>query len=173
MSRTPTGRRLPRDRLGSLRQESRLALARDRAKGAGRTGPDDVTAAWLACFDYDPACEEAAGALIRGYVARGRPEQAARVFERCRAALEELGLRISPSLERIYASVAAARDPEPQVPLATPAAPSLAPPASPTRAAPPGPCSAAPRGAAPGDGAVRRGGRAGWPGGHAWPRSAA
>jgi class 3 adenylate cyclase len=91
-----------RDQLNSLRQEARLALARDRAQGAGRSGPDDVTAAWLACLDHDPACEEAAGALIRGYLAQGRPEQAARVYERCRTALEELGLRISPSLERVY-----------------------------------------------------------------------
>jgi class 3 adenylate cyclase len=105
-----------RDQLNSLRQEARLALARDRAKGAGRSGPEDVTAAWLACLDHDPACEEAAGALIRGYLAQGRPEQAARVFERCRAALEELGLRISPSLERIYTSATAARVPAPQVP---------------------------------------------------------
>ena len=102
-----------RDQLNSLRQEARLALARDRAKGAGRSGPDDVTAAWLACLDHDPACEEAAGALIRGFLAAGRPEQAARVFERCRAALEELGLRISPSLERVYASVAAPRTASP------------------------------------------------------------
>jgi class 3 adenylate cyclase len=94
-----------RDQLNELRQEARLALARDRAQGAGRSGPDDVTAAWLACLDHDPACEEAAGALIRGYLAQGRPEQAARVFERCRAALEELGLRISPSLERLYPPV--------------------------------------------------------------------
>ena len=100
-----------RDRLNSLRQEARLALARDRAKGAGRASTDDVAAAWLSCLDHDPACEEAAGALIRGYVAAGRPEQAARVFERCRTALEGLGLRISPSLERIYASAAAARAP--------------------------------------------------------------
>ncbi|MGH3246125.1 MAG: adenylate/guanylate cyclase domain-containing protein, partial [Trebonia sp.] len=102
-----------RDRLNSLRQEARLALARDRAKGAGGPGPDDVTAAWLACLDHDPACEEAAGALIRGYLAQGRPEQAARAFERCHAALEQLGLRISPSLERIY--------PAPLTPAAPPA----------------------------------------------------
>ena len=110
-----------RDRLNSLRQEARLVLARDRSKGAGRSGPEDVTAAWLACLDHDPACEEAAGALIRGYLAQGRPEQAARVFERCRAALEELGLRISPSLERVYASATAARAPAPQTPAASPA----------------------------------------------------
>jgi class 3 adenylate cyclase/tetratricopeptide (TPR) repeat protein len=101
----------PRERLAALRQEARLALARDRAMGSGRSGPDDVMAAWQSCLDHDPACEEAAGALVRGYVARGRPELAARVFERCRAALEDLGLRISPSLERVYA--AATRDPPP------------------------------------------------------------
>jgi class 3 adenylate cyclase/tetratricopeptide (TPR) repeat protein len=100
-----------RDRLNALRQEARLTLARDRAKGAGRPGPDDVTAAWLACFEHDQASEEAAAALIRGYMARGRPEQAVRVFERCRAALEQLGLLTSPSLERIYASSLAVHAP--------------------------------------------------------------
>jgi adenylate cyclase len=123
-----------RDRLNSLRQEGRLVLARDRSKGAGRSGPEDVTAAWLACLDHDPACEEAAGALVRGYLAQGRPEQAARVFERCRAALEELGLRISPSLERVYATAIAARAPAPQAPAAS-SAPSS--PASPAAAVPP------------------------------------
>jgi class 3 adenylate cyclase/tetratricopeptide (TPR) repeat protein len=107
----------PRERLDALRQEARLALARDRAMGSGRSGPDDVLAAWQSCQDHDPACEEAAGALVRGYFARGRPELAARAFERCRAALEQLGLRISPSLERVYA--AATRDPS--VPAASPA----------------------------------------------------
>jgi class 3 adenylate cyclase len=102
-----------RDRLSSLCQEARLALARDRAKGAGRSGPEDVAAAWLACLDHDQACEEAAAALIRAHLAEGRPEQAARVFERCRAALERLGLRISPSLERIYAPAVAAHAPQP------------------------------------------------------------
>ena len=118
-----------RDSLNTLRQEARLVLARDRSKGAGRSGSADVTAAWLACLDHDPACEEAAGALIRGYLAQGRPEQAARVFERCRAALEQLGLRISPSLERIYASATAARAPAPasQVLAASPVPSSPAP----------------------------------------------
>jgi len=96
----------PRERLDALRQEARLALARDRAMGSGRSGRDDVLAAWQSCLDHDAACEEAAGALVRGYFAQGRPELAARVFERCRAALEELGLRISPSLERVYAAAA-------------------------------------------------------------------
>ena len=93
-----------RERLATLRQEARLALARDRAMGSGRSGNGDVLAAWQSCLDHDPACEEAAGALVRAYLAQGRPELAARVFERCRAALEELGLRISPSLERVYAA---------------------------------------------------------------------
>jgi adenylate cyclase len=97
-----------RERYETLCQEARLALARDRAAGAGRAGRDDVLAAWQSCLDHDPASEEAAGALIRAYLAQGRPELAARVFERCRVALEQLGLRISPSLERLYAP---ARDP--------------------------------------------------------------
>src|SRR3984957_8615781 len=100
-----------RDRLAALRQEARLVLARDRAAGAGRAGREDVLAAWKSCLDHDPACEEAAGALIRACLAQGRPELAARVFERCREALTQLGLRISPSLERLYAP---ARDPGPE-----------------------------------------------------------
>ena len=99
-----------RERYETLCQEARLALARDRAMGAGRSGRDDTLAAWQSCLDHDHASEEAAGALIRAYLAQGRPELAARVFERCRVALEQLGLRISPSLERIYAP---ARDSRP------------------------------------------------------------
>jgi adenylate cyclase len=110
-----------RDQLNSLRQEARLAVARDRAKGAGRSAAEDVAAAWLACLDHDPACEEAAAAVIRGFLAQGRPEQAVRVFERCRGALEQLGLRISPSLERIYTSSLAAHAPAPRVLRASPA----------------------------------------------------
>jgi adenylate cyclase len=106
-----------RERYETLCQEARLALARDRAMGAGRAGPDDVLAAWQSCLDHDPASEEAAGALIRAYVAQGRPELAARVFERCRIALEQLGLRISPSLERLYGP---ARDPRPASPPTAP-----------------------------------------------------
>ena len=101
-----------RERYEALCQEARLALARDRSMGAGRAGRDDVLAAWRSCLDHDPACEEAAGALIRAYLAQGRPELAARVFERCRAALEQLGLRISPSLERLYRPI---RDPGPAI----------------------------------------------------------
>ncbi len=98
----------PRERLEALRQEARLALARDRAKGAGRAAPDEVIAAWQSCLEHDPACEEAAGALVRAYFATGRPELAARAYDRCRAALHELGLRISPSLQRVYAAAAPA-----------------------------------------------------------------
>jgi adenylate cyclase len=96
----------PRERIAALRQEARLALAQDRAKGAGRSRPEAVVRAWESCFEHDPACEEAAGALVRAYFAHGRRELAVRVYERCGAALEELGLKISPSLEEVYAAAA-------------------------------------------------------------------
>ena len=121
-----------RERYEMLCQEARLALARDRAMGAGRAGRDDVLAAWQSCLDRDPASEEAAGALIRAYLAQGRPELAARVFERCRVALEQLGLRISPSLERLYAP---ARDPR-SVRAAAPSVPQTAQPAPSATASP-------------------------------------
>ena len=95
----------PREHLESLRQEARLALARDRAKGAGRADPVAVAEAWLSVFEHDPACEEAAGALVRRYLEQGRRELAARTYERCAAALEELGLRTSPSLDELHAAV--------------------------------------------------------------------
>jgi hypothetical protein len=34
--------------------------------------------AWLSAFEHDPACEEAAGALMRRYLEQGRRELAAR-----------------------------------------------------------------------------------------------
>ena len=130
----------PRERLDTLRQEARLALARDRAMGSGRSGRDDVLAAWQSCLDHDPACEEAAGALVRGYFAQGRPELAARVFERCRAALEQLGLRISPSLERVYAAATREHNVPAVSPATAPASPSAGPgqppPQSPREAGP-------------------------------------
>jgi class 3 adenylate cyclase len=95
----------PREHLESLRQDARLALARDRARGAGRSSPDAVAEAWLSAFEHDPACEEAAGALVRRYLEQGRRELAARTYERCAAALEELGLRTSPSLDELYTAV--------------------------------------------------------------------
>jgi DNA-binding SARP family transcriptional activator len=96
----------PRERLESLRQEARLTLARDRAAGAGRSGPQEVVQAWLACLEQDPACEEAAGALVRAYFAQGRREAAVRTYERCAAALAELGLATSPWLDEIYSASA-------------------------------------------------------------------
>src|SRR5262245_21098072 len=64
----------PRERLATLRQEARLALARDRARGAGDTRPEAVLAAFQACFEHDPAAEEAAGALVRAYFGYGHRE---------------------------------------------------------------------------------------------------
>ena len=64
---------LPREHLESLRQEARLALARNRPEGS-----DAALAAWQAAFEHDPACEEAAGALLRGYLRQGRRELAGR-----------------------------------------------------------------------------------------------
>jgi DNA-binding SARP family transcriptional activator/tetratricopeptide (TPR) repeat protein len=97
----------PRERLEALRQQARLTLARDRAKGAGRSRADAVTQAWEACFEHDPAAEEAAAALVRAYSADGQRELAVRVYERCAAALDELGLRVSPLLAEVYAAAAA------------------------------------------------------------------
>ena len=96
----------PRERLAALRQAARLALARDRSKGAGQSQPKTVVAAWEACFQHDPACEEAAAVLVRAYFAQQRPELAVHTYERCNAALEELGLRISAPLEEAYATAA-------------------------------------------------------------------
>jgi DNA-binding SARP family transcriptional activator len=107
----------PRERLESLRQQARLARARDRAKGAGRSGPDAVTQAWVSCFEYDPASEEAAAALVRAYTAQGQRELAVRVYERCAAALDELGLRVSPSLAEVYAEAATEAVPVQPAPL--------------------------------------------------------
>ena len=61
----------PRERLEALRQEARLALARDRAKGASDAKPEAVLAAWAACAEHDPASEEAAAALVRATSPRG------------------------------------------------------------------------------------------------------
>src|SRR3984893_1258654 len=102
----------PRERLETLRQEARLALARDRAKGAGRA--EAALAAWAACAEHDPASEEAAAALIRGYFAAGQRELAVRAYERCHAALGELGLGLSPWLEEVHAPAAYEAAPPPR-----------------------------------------------------------
>ncbi len=112
----------PRERLETLRQEARLALARDRAKGAGDSRPEAVLAAWAACFEHDPAAEEAAGALIAAYFAHGHRDLAVRAYERCRAALAELGLGLSPWLEEVYATAALEAVPSRSGPVPRPAA---------------------------------------------------
>ena len=94
----------PRERLEALRQEARLALARDRTRGAGRARPEAVVEAWESCLGHDPACEKAAAALMRAYSAQGLRHLVVRTCERCRAALEELGLRLSPALDEVYSA---------------------------------------------------------------------
>ena len=79
-----------RDRLEVLRQQARLTLARDRSKGAGLSSTAAVLEAWESCLCHDPACEEAAAALMRLYTAQGARPEAVRTYERCRAALAEL-----------------------------------------------------------------------------------
>ena len=89
----------PREALEPLRQRARLELARDRTRGKGRSQPEAVVEAWEACLAHDPTSEEAASALMRLYAAQGRRQLACGTYERCRAALEDLGLRASPALE--------------------------------------------------------------------------
>ena len=93
----------PRERLESARQEARLALARDRARGLGRSSPEAVVQAWEDCLSSQPTCEEAACALVRLYSALGRRPSARATYRRCRAALEDLGLAGSPALEEAHA----------------------------------------------------------------------
>ena len=93
-----------RDRVESLRQEARLELARDRWRGLGRAHPEEVLQAWQACFESDTACEEAASALMRTYLAQRRRPQAVAVYERCSDALFGLGLKMSCELEDLRAA---------------------------------------------------------------------
>ena len=85
----------PRERLEWDRQEARLALARDRARGKGRSQPEAVIEAWASCLAHEPTSEEAASALIGVYGAQRRHALVDATYDRCRSALEELGLRIS------------------------------------------------------------------------------
>ena len=89
----------PREALELVRQRARLERARDRARGRGRSAPEEVIGAWEACLARDPTSEEAASALMRVYSARGQGQAVSVTYERCRAALEALGLRASPALE--------------------------------------------------------------------------
>jgi class 3 adenylate cyclase/DNA-binding SARP family transcriptional activator len=86
----------PRQALEALRQDARLALARDRARGYGRTAHADVVEAWEACSRTDPTSEEAATALVRAYAASGRHALALSTYRRYCKTLEELGLPVSP-----------------------------------------------------------------------------
>ncbi len=91
----------PREALELLRQRARLALARDRARGFGRSHPDAVVEAWEDCLSADPTSEEAASSLVRIYSVRGNQQLAASAYQRCRAALEVGGLTVSPELARL------------------------------------------------------------------------
>ena len=92
----------PREALELLRQRARLVLARDRSEGHGQNRPEDVIDAWEACLGHDPACEEAASALIQAYCAEGWFSLAHKTHERCRTALYDLGLHVSSRLEVVH-----------------------------------------------------------------------
>ncbi len=94
----------PREHLEWERQEARLVLARARARGLGRSSQEAVVRAWAACLSHDPTCEEAACALMRAYSAQSRWALVEATYRRCRAALEELGLRPSPALDEVHTS---------------------------------------------------------------------
>ncbi|HXW79107.1 MAG TPA: AAA family ATPase, partial [Acidimicrobiales bacterium] len=96
----------PREDLEALRQEARLCLARDRAEGFGCFAAQYVVQAWQACFAHDASCEEAATALVRAYAVQGRHSSAVATYQQCRAALQELGLRPSATLEEAHADCA-------------------------------------------------------------------
>ena len=100
----------PRELLEWARQDARLALARDRSRGKGRSQPEAVIEAWASCLAHDPTSEEAASALIRVYGAQRRHALVEATYERCRTALEELGLRISPALREVHEAVTAGTD---------------------------------------------------------------
>jgi class 3 adenylate cyclase/tetratricopeptide (TPR) repeat protein len=108
----------PRERLEWDRQEARLALARDRSRGRGRSQPEAVIEAWTGCLAHDPTSEEAASALMRVYGAQRRHTLVKTTYERCRTALEDLGLRISPALTEVYTATGATEFPQqPEDPL--------------------------------------------------------
>ena len=100
----------PRERLEWACEEARLALARDRTRGTGRSRPEAVIQAWDDCLAHDPTSEEAASALMRAYGAQRRHALVEATYERCRTALEELGLRISPALKEVHEATTAATD---------------------------------------------------------------
>ena len=95
----------PREHLDWLRQEARLALARDHASGKGTSHEGAVIAAWEDCLAHDLTCEEAALAVMQAYAAQNRQALVESTYSRCRTALEHLGLRISPALEQFHEAV--------------------------------------------------------------------
>ena len=101
-----------RERLEYVRQEARLELARDRARGIGRCHPEQVMQAWQAAIEGDPACEEAVSALMRLYLGQGRRSLAVTVYERCRQTLGSLGLTTSLALDEVRANLEGPSTPE-------------------------------------------------------------
>jgi DNA-binding SARP family transcriptional activator len=95
----------PREDLGDLRQEARLSLARDRARGIGWPDAQAVARAWEDCLSYRPTCEEAACALMRLYAAQEDQALVERHYRRCQSALAALGLRPSLALDEVYVAV--------------------------------------------------------------------
>ncbi len=118
----------PREHLETLRQKARTELARDRARGEGRSQPEAVIEAWEECLAHDPTSEEAASALMRVHAARGHRQVALQAYDRCRAALEDLGLRVSPALEELQRSTVAAAPPRSRGDPGTASVPRPAPP---------------------------------------------
>src|SRR2546430_6340228 len=84
-----------RVRLADLRRAAMIELAR-------------ATANWAPVFYADPACEEAALAVIEAYSAAGDRELAVRTYQRHRDVMsKELGLPVSPEIEAAYQQAAA------------------------------------------------------------------
>lgn len=98
---------LARDSLQALRHEARLALARDRTAGFGRTELDAVIEAWTSVASGQSTSEEAAVGLINAYRASGQRDRAIRAYLRVSAALrEEIGVEPGPDLEEAYRTLA-------------------------------------------------------------------
>src|SRR5438105_225719 len=84
-----------RVRLADLRRAAAIELAR-------------ATANWAPVFYADPACEEAALAVIEAYAAAGERDLAVRTYQRHREVMSrELGLGISAEIEAAYQEAAA------------------------------------------------------------------
>lgn len=97
-----------RDSFAQVRRAARLELARGRAARNSGDRPAAVIEAWQACLADDPAEEEAAGGLMRAYLARGQRDLAIRTFHRCRAALkQELAAEPGPDLVELFQSAMA------------------------------------------------------------------